>query len=378
MDNALYNGQLIIASEIAENYQKEKEIRMASGHKQLRCPDPECQQPVLRYCHGEIKDAFFAHINNEHCDYAFFDKENEPIMRSIRRTLYDLFKSKGFKVRPEVKVLDHHYAHLLFEMDNANRIVVEIGTQRISANRIEQLTEEYKAKDIAVKWIVIGDANIIIHENKTYFLKRYLLNESNNKDLMVISWDGTDIAQYKVDPNKYNFENRSWVSDAFPATYYEYSPATELTVDGEELTIPGFNKRYLSWLEQKRTALKTAVDQFQDDEKRKREEHQRWLQDQRLYQEQHSMKRDNQIDRSNSIQGRESTNQLKINKTYDQCKQEIMVLIEQQEDEAFDSLGNRWVKCEECGKIDMADNFCYYGGQNHVNLGLCYDCRRKM
>ncbi len=106
MENGLWKGQPLIATEIAKYYPFEKEVRKASGRKELRCPDPDCQHPNLRYCHGEKKDAYFAHLNNKHCDYADFDKENTQIMRSVRKIIYEHFKSMGYQVRLEVKVLD--------------------------------------------------------------------------------------------------------------------------------------------------------------------------------------------------------------------------------------------------------------------------------
>ena len=32
-------------------------------------------------------------------------------------------------------------------------------------------------------------------------------------------------------------------------------------------------------------------------------------------------------------------------------------------------------KCECCGKIAKESEFKSYGGINHVNLGICYDCK---
>ena len=136
----------MIASEIVKDYSLEKEIWKASGRKELHCPDPECQNPILRYCHGEKKDAYFAHLNNEHCDYADFDRQNTQIMRTVRRTIYEQFKSKGFQVYPEVKILDHHYTHPFINMGEGNKIAVEIGTQQITVNRIETLKEAYHKK----------------------------------------------------------------------------------------------------------------------------------------------------------------------------------------------------------------------------------------
>lgn len=279
MDNAQWNGKLLIASEIAKDYLLEKEIRKASGHKKLHCPDPECQNPILRYCHGEKKDAFFAHLNNEHCDYADFDRQNTQIMRSVRRTIYEQFKNKGFQVYPEVKILDHHYTHLYINMGEGKKIAIEIGTQRITANRIDTLTDAYRKKSIAVKWLVIDNTDTHVQEDQTYFLKRYLFNESQNKDLLVVSWDGKKVAQYKVDPNQYKYNGCSMTSINYPETYFEKAPIEKLTIAGEELTLAGYNERYENWLLRKRSAFqkksyslmkKTNVVRWSSKDKRKK------------------------------------------------------------------------------------------------------------
>lgn len=98
MENAKWNEIVYSAAAVAESYELEKNIRKASGRKELRCVDPDCTSPILRYCHGEIKCAFFAHLDNCTCDYAEFDKENTQIMRQVKRAIYDSFKSRDFDV----------------------------------------------------------------------------------------------------------------------------------------------------------------------------------------------------------------------------------------------------------------------------------------
>lgn len=46
----------------------------------------------------------------------------------------------------------------------------------------------------------------------------------------------------------------------------------------------------------------------------------------------------------------------------------------QQETQVRDADGNRWIKCEFCGKIAMEGEFGIYGGKGHINLGTCKDC----
>ena len=46
----------------------------------------------------------------------------------------------------------------------------------------------------------------------------------------------------------------------------------------------------------------------------------------------------------------------------------------QQETQVRDAEGNRWIKCEFCGKIAKKNVFTSYGGAGHINLGTCKDC----
>lgn len=58
-------------------------------------------------------------------------------------------------------------------------------------------------------------------------------------------------------------------------------------------------------------------------------------------------------------------------------KQNLETYLQQQEKPVRDAAGNRWIKCEFCGKIAMDDEFDSYGGPGHVNLGICKECSRN-
>lgn len=60
----------------------------------------------------------------------------------------------------------------------------------------------------------------------------------------------------------------------------------------------------------------------------------------------------------------------KVNKGYEEVKN----LFTQQTEQIKDSSGKRWVQCEMCKEIKPETEFVSYGGVNHVNLGVCYEC----
>ena len=51
--------------------------------------------------------------------------------------------------------------------------------------------------------------------------------------------------------------------------------------------------------------------------------------------------------------------------------------LEQQERQVIDPDGNRWIRCQYCGRIDQTAAFSSYGGRGSVNLGICKSCDRK-
>ena len=157
MEKAKWNGNEYIATEVADCYDLVKKIKIASENKEIFCIDPECSSPILRYCNGPQKRAYFAHLDNSNCDYAKFDKKNTKIMRCVKRMIFKSFNEKGFNVDMEVKVLPKHYSHLLFTLWNGKRIVLELGTPRTSAKTIDSLSKEYAKIGIECKWLVISN-----------------------------------------------------------------------------------------------------------------------------------------------------------------------------------------------------------------------------
>jgi len=59
-------------------------------------------------------------------------------------------------------------------------------------------------------------------------------------------------------------------------------------------------------------------------------------------------------------------------KRYNEVKDKFI----QQETIIIDSSEKRWVQCEICHKIKEENDFIFYGGPNHINLGICHKCSK--
>lgn len=246
MERALWNNKEYYANDVVNDFDTENKIRKAS-HKELFCPDSQCNTPILRYCHGEKKRAYFAHIKNSKCDYGDFDRKNKFI-REIRIKLFQLFREKGYDVKIEQKLLPKHYAQLEVKIGGKS-IAIEIGTKATTASQISFLEEEYGKRNINLEWIVIGDIQPSIKENGVFFLKRYELNRSAKNDLIVISHDATKAIQYRMDTKEYSCKNIDWRE--FQEIYSENAGIEELCFEKGTLTLLGFNQRYEQWLRDK-------------------------------------------------------------------------------------------------------------------------------
>src|SRR5574344_679146 len=185
METAKSDNKLIVATDIAKNYALESEIRRSSRNRLLRCPDPDCTAPVVKYCHGDKRLPYFSHIENDDCDYAKFDQSENEVFKNVRRTFYSHLKENGFVVTPEVKVLKHHYTHLLFEYED-HKIAVEFGSNQTTIGNVDQLNNQYDKAAIHVNWICVDHTEKYFEEDTTFFLKRYGLNDSNNKSILVV------------------------------------------------------------------------------------------------------------------------------------------------------------------------------------------------
>ncbi len=378
MEFAIWNGKRISASDVSAEFSYETQIRDVSS-KELLCPDPNCANPILRYCHGDKKDAYFAHICNEYCDYGDYDRDTPSQIKLVCKRLYTHLASLGYNVQMEFKVLEHHYTHILITTDNNERIAIELGNQRTSEKRIERITQEYKDAGIFVQWIIVDNLDIPEGEDRVYCLKRYILNESPNCDLIIIEPETYRVGQYKIDEKRYFSLGREISSLNYPKVYSIEKCIDDIVIENNELTLPDFISSYNVWFEKKNR-------QFQ---KRKEQE-------EKVAAEERKM----QADRLEEIRRRQKEEREKKGQTftytpykpaaptpvfqtpqpevksqlsYEERKSEVVELFEQNLSKVVDSTGVRWFKCNTCQIIKEDPEFVYYSGLT----GLCRECSRK-
>ena len=374
MEFAIWNGKKISASDVSAEYYYEKQVRAVSS-KELLCPDPNCANPILRYCHGDKKDAYFAHVCNENCDYGDYDSDTPSQIKLVCKQLYNHLAALGYNVQMEVKILEHHYTHVLITTDNNEKIAIELGNQRTSEKRIEKITQEYKNSGILVQWIVVDNLDIPDGEDKVYCLKRYVLNESSNKDLIIIEPETYRVGQYKIDEKRYFAAGREIYSPNYPKVYSAEKCMEDIVVENNGITLPGFVNSYNSWFEKKNKQFLKKKEQLEKDaaeERKKREEEWNKQKEERAKRAQNFTYTPHKAGASAPVI--QPVKEEKISHlSYEERKAEVVRLFDQNLSEIVDSIGVRWFKCNTCQIIKEDPEFVYYKGIT----GLCRECSRK-
>lgn len=332
MENALWKDKRLLAYEVSKDYFTEKEIREASHRGELRCPDPDCQSPILKYCHGEIREPYFAHRDNAQCDYIKYEKSS-GIFHGLRLRLYEHFSACGYDVQMEVKVLKHHYSHLLFEWDEGGKTALELGTKATILNNVENINAEYGERNISVNWLVVDEPKKSIKEDHTYFLKRFCLNESANNSLFVLGYDAKRVTGYKEDPKHYVIDGRKVDMPDYPQMFSYETDLYDLYFEEGVLTLRGFQEEYEAYVEKRRLAF------------------------------------EGYMEKEAYYGGKTSNND------YESRRLSILPDMDQQEHQVRDVIESRLITCVCCGEIKEETEFASYG--RHIKRGRCKACRRK-
>lgn len=378
MERAIWNNKEYYAFDIMEDFALETEVRKVSS-KELYCPDPCCKKPMLRYCHGDVKDAYFAHLENEECDYGNFDKGTTWSVKKIRRILYEHFKALGYEVQLEQKVLPRHYTHILLTADG-KKTAIEIGTQTSIANYIFSVEKQYAERGIMVKWVVISKNDEHRTEADVSYLKRYCFNTSTNNEVLIVDEEGQRFTQIRMDTNKYFYKHFSVDLGNYGELYAERGGLSSLRFENGELNLQGFEQRYAVWLGKKQALFQQKVEYYKQQELKAQQRS--YVQTPKPMPKQESIftyKPTYKEERPVIKETKPVLKETRTTRDWYICytRAEIEKHIDQQEKMVYDAGDNRWVKCTQCGKVATTGEFSEYGGKGTLNLGVCSECQRK-
>lgn len=260
MEKAIWNGKEIIAFSVADDYETEKVVRRASSRRELLCPDENCEHRVLKYCHGDKKQAYFAHLQNSNCEYEKYDNETEDYVKNIKQILFNHFSELGYDVKIDQKLIAHHYSHIVIYQDQ-KVFPIQIITKFSEFSRIMDIYESFKANGISANWIVT-DANFgdsFYAENELNFAKRFSLNEGNRNSLLTINLSGEQVAQYRVDENNYVFDGKYCLTSDYPRVFKKIGKVNDLVFNNGNVLLKHFDFDYEKFISLKMSKFEARV-----------------------------------------------------------------------------------------------------------------------
>lgn len=370
MNKAVWKEKTLIADEVAREYEYEKQVRRASREGDLLCIDTNCKNNIMKYCHGEKRGAYFAHRSSDYlCSYGEFDKENTYEMREISHKLKAAFEAQAANVEIEKKVFDRHYAHLIVK-HNKNCTAIELVDSKFSVKQSSYLIEKYKPL-MNVAWIVIDDVEKQVFEHETNFVKRFLLNEGNEKNLVIVDYDCNRVSQYRCDFNDYTLADGS---RCFPRKelFVLQGFIEQLTITDKGITLANFKVDYNDWIKNRTIIFKKKKEKIRQDEVRKIEKENKLRDKHRKYQEKRQqIMQEKTIEEKGKHTEKDKRKKEEEDRPNPEDRIKIRELLKQQKTQVIDSQGNRWFKCRYCGRDGKEGAFISYGGNGEKNLGCC-------
>lgn len=254
MERAVWNGKEYLAIDIAQDYELESHAVKVSG-KQFLCPDPNCKNRLLRYCHGDKYRPYFAHMKRGECDYASFDKGISSYVREIKLMLLSLLRNNGYEVRVDNKI-DGRYIHLIVNYDGC-MVAIELGTTTMLKSRTEVIAECCRKNGLRVQWIVVSDNHAHLREERLSWIKRQAINIG---DLIIIDESGQNVTQLRLDNNVYMYKDRYISFHGIGNNIFSYTDGLQALAFGSTgFYLNEFENRFAQWLQARNTAYLESI-----------------------------------------------------------------------------------------------------------------------
>ena len=132
-------------------------------------------------------------------------------------------------------------------------------------------------------------------------------------------------------------------------------------------------KQFVEGIESERKRREEAEKQRAERVRQQQLEAERWREEQKKRQEEAEKRRTEEAERRKLEEEKRAEEERRRDEDF---KRSLEEELNQQEKHVRDPYGNRWIKCEYCGKIAIETEFSSYGGAIgvHLNLGTCKEC----
>ena len=319
------------------------------------CPNPRCGQPLVAK-KGDVMGHHFAHKRST-CKWAV-----EYVISSIAA---QVVASSGRMVFPELSYHD--------SMTDAKAVIA--GAQQVGVSSVELVEVSGR-----------GNPDLLVTRNVAGSERRFLALISlahSVKAEEIARVRATGVDAFLIDLKKIydqrKREDKHFDREALPLEFQDAGYLASILVDGSGWCMRWLanakrkakreesEREYAAWKAQEEKRRKA------EEEKRRKLEEERKRELERLRKETARQKAKRETEAARAAEEAARAHEAAMVEE----RERIIGELDQQDRQVRDSFGNRWVRCEKCGKASTVDEFQSYGGAGRINLGVCYGCGRK-
>ena len=141
MEKCIYNGRVLYAYQVLQNFDFEKEIRSCHA---LTCCD--CGAPVF-FKHGKQRTECFAHYKREECKYGEYCRKQSNIFKYTQHELYTplqrIAENHGFVLEEDVIIIRDHYTAFVLRCDSV-KYAIDIIDTAVTSTTLEKRMRLYE------------------------------------------------------------------------------------------------------------------------------------------------------------------------------------------------------------------------------------------
>ena len=275
MEKCLYDGRVLYAYQVLQNFDFEQEIRSCHA---LTCCD--CGEPVF-FKHGKQRAECFAHYKRENCKYGEYCSKQSNIFKHTQRELYAplqrIAKKRGFTLEEDVILIHDHYTAFVLKSESVKYAIDIIDTAVTSATleKRKRLYEEAGYQYLQITVDKDAESQPFSEREMAYFPVKYSLNKSCNHTAIVIDNERKTWFIYILDTM-----DKSDLPDCFYdlADWYENdtfaAPISliDLDIDAQGSFTPSSRKAYGDFRNYRRTQKAIWLKEESDRRERQRKQ----------------------------------------------------------------------------------------------------------
>lgn len=275
MEKCLYDGRVLYAYQVLQNFDFEQEIRSCHA---LTCCD--CGEPVF-FKHGKQRAECFAHYKRENCKYGEYCSKQSNIFKHTQRELYAplqrIAKKRGFTLEEDVILIHDHYTAFVLKSESVKYAIDIIDTAVTSATleKRKRLYEEAGYQYLQITVDKDAESQPFSEREMAYFPVKYSLNKSCNHTAIVIDNERKTWFIYILDTM-----DKSELPDCFYdlADWYENdtfaAPISliDLDIDAQGFFTPSSRKAYGDFRNYRRTQKAIWLKEESDRRERQRKQ----------------------------------------------------------------------------------------------------------